>query len=338
MELTNLSSIHQSDVLIVVPFDEIFVNEQGAIMEICKQHLKILNDADIIYPSQEFNVWELKIFKFPKIQKILRKRYYKKIVSLCENFNKVYIHNDLYLLEYIFQKKLNKKIIFHLHNDINDRAVPILKSCDTVFVCSEFLKYRLLQFNIKSIVLPNTIPQIKRMTGQKRVYDALFVGRFDENKGFIDFLEIMIRNRKNKFAVIQASTPTAIYKYKMFIFLFICRLLCNIRFYRSLSREEVFRLMEISKLLVVPTRYTEAFGNVALEGLAADCLVVTSKIGGLKDIDIFDSISIDDLKVNLNGSLSQLGEISEAKKSQIEHILSQFSEQNLRFKLRRHVQ
>ena len=338
MELGDLSSVHQSNVLIVVPFDEIFVNEQGAIMAICKQHLKILSDADIIYPSQEFKAWELQIFKFPKIQRILRKQYYKKVVSLCENFSKIYIHNDFYLLEYIFRNQINKKVIFHLHNDINSGLAPLLKFCDTIFVCSEYLKNSLLAYGIDSIVIPNAIPEINKMKNQERLYDAMFVGRFDKNKGLIDFLEIMVKNRTKKFVVVQANTPFSIYKYKMYIRLLFCKLMCRIRFHSSLSREEVFRLMEVSRLLVVPTRYKEAFGNVALEGLAADCLVITSKIGGLKSIDIFDTLSIDDLKADFDGSVLQMDAISEAKKLHREHILSQFSERTLTAKLCKYVE
>lgn len=114
--------------------------------------------------------------------------------------------------------------------------------------------------------------------------------------------------------------------------------MCRIRFHSSLSREEVFRLMEVSRLLVVPTRYKEAFGNVALEGLAADCLVITSKIGGLKSIDIFDTLSIDDLKADFDGSVLQMDAISEAKKLHREHILSQFSERTLTAKLCKYVE
>lgn len=334
MELTNLNSVHQSDVLIVVPFDEIFVNEQGAIMAICKQHSKILSDAKVIYPGQVFKTWELKIFKFPKIQKILRDRYYKKVISLSKNFRKIYVHNDLYLLEYIMQYKSDKKIVFHLHNDIKAKSAPLLKSCDMIFVCSEYLKHRLLAYGVKSIVLPNSLPEIDRIKNQERIYDAIFVGRFDENKGFEDFLEIVIKNKSKKFVVIQAKTPFSLYKYKMYAWFFLSKIMCCIHFHRSLSREQVFRLMEVSKLLVVPTRHKEAFGNVALEGLAADCLVVTSKIGGLESIDIFDTVSIDDLKEDFNGSIRQLEALSESKKSHRQHILSQFSERTLMAKLR----
>jgi glycosyltransferase involved in cell wall biosynthesis len=47
--------------------------------------------------------------------------------------------------------------------------------------------------------------------------------------------------------------------------------------------EELVRLLNEHRVLVVPSRYQEPFGIVALEGIACGCLVVGSAGGGLKD-------------------------------------------------------
>ncbi|HEX3555876.1 MAG TPA: glycosyltransferase family 4 protein [Thermoanaerobaculia bacterium] len=47
--------------------------------------------------------------------------------------------------------------------------------------------------------------------------------------------------------------------------------------------EELVRLLNAHRVLVVPSRYREPFGIVALEGIACGCLVVGSEGGGLKD-------------------------------------------------------
>jgi glycogen synthase len=46
--------------------------------------------------------------------------------------------------------------------------------------------------------------------------------------------------------------------------------------------EELVRLLNEHRVLVVPSRYQEPFGIVALEGIACGCLVVGSSGGGLK--------------------------------------------------------
>jgi glycogen synthase len=47
--------------------------------------------------------------------------------------------------------------------------------------------------------------------------------------------------------------------------------------------EELVRLMNAHRVLVVPSRYDEPFGIVALEGIACGCLVVGSSGGGLPE-------------------------------------------------------
>jgi glycosyltransferase involved in cell wall biosynthesis len=46
---------------------------------------------------------------------------------------------------------------------------------------------------------------------------------------------------------------------------------------------ELVRLLNAHRILVVPSRYEEPFGIVALEGMACGCLVVGSRGGGLPD-------------------------------------------------------
>jgi glycosyltransferase involved in cell wall biosynthesis len=47
--------------------------------------------------------------------------------------------------------------------------------------------------------------------------------------------------------------------------------------------EELGRLMNAHRILVVPSIWAEPFGIVALEGLASGCVVIGSEQGGLKD-------------------------------------------------------
>ena len=57
----------------------------------------------------------------------------------------------------------------------------------------------------------------------------------------------------------------------------------QVRFLGSRHGEEVVRLLNAHRILVVPSRYDEPFGIVALEGIACGCLVIGSRGGGLKE-------------------------------------------------------
>ncbi|HEV2856128.1 MAG TPA: glycosyltransferase family 4 protein [Thermoanaerobaculia bacterium] len=57
----------------------------------------------------------------------------------------------------------------------------------------------------------------------------------------------------------------------------------RIDFLGTRTDEELCRLLNRHRILVVPSRYNEPFGIVALEGIACGCVVVGSEGGGLKD-------------------------------------------------------
>jgi glycosyltransferase involved in cell wall biosynthesis len=57
----------------------------------------------------------------------------------------------------------------------------------------------------------------------------------------------------------------------------------QIQFLGVKQGQELARLLNAHKILVVPSRWQEPFGIVALEGIACGCVVVGSSGGGLKD-------------------------------------------------------
>jgi glycogen synthase len=57
----------------------------------------------------------------------------------------------------------------------------------------------------------------------------------------------------------------------------------QVRFLGIHQGEEVVRQLNAHRILVVPSRYDEPFGIVALEGIACGCLVIGSRGGGLKE-------------------------------------------------------
>ncbi len=57
----------------------------------------------------------------------------------------------------------------------------------------------------------------------------------------------------------------------------------QVRFLGARQGEEIARLLNAHRVQVVPSRYDEPFGIVALEGIACGCLVIGSRGGGLKE-------------------------------------------------------
>lgn len=57
----------------------------------------------------------------------------------------------------------------------------------------------------------------------------------------------------------------------------------QVHFLGSRQGEEIVHLLNAHRILVVPSRYDEPFGIVALEGIACGCLVIGSRGGGLKE-------------------------------------------------------
>ena len=57
----------------------------------------------------------------------------------------------------------------------------------------------------------------------------------------------------------------------------------QVTFAGAQSGEELARTFNAHRILVVPSRYKEPFGVVALEGIACGCLVVGSRGGGLPE-------------------------------------------------------
>jgi glycogen(starch) synthase len=56
-----------------------------------------------------------------------------------------------------------------------------------------------------------------------------------------------------------------------------------VRFLGTVTGEDLVQVINQHRILVVPSRYNEPFGIVALEGIACGCVVVGSEGGGLKD-------------------------------------------------------
>ena len=136
-----------------------------------------------------------------------------------------------------------------------------------------------------TIVIPNTYREtlFRRLRGVNRDRDLIFVGRLVSDKGADLLLEALARlaeaGRRPRLAIVGGGPeeePLRAQARRL-------GLDGQVEFLGVRSGEELVRLLNAHRILVVPSRYNEPFGIVALEGIACGCVVVGSQGGGLKE-------------------------------------------------------
>jgi len=113
--------------------------------------------------------------------------------------------------------------------------------------------------------------------------DLVFVGRLVSEKGvdiLLDALCILARRGRSPTLAVVGDGPErpALQAQAQRL-----GLTDQVRFLGTQTGEDLVRILNQHRIMVVPSRYKEPFGIVALEGIACGCAVVGSAGGGLKD-------------------------------------------------------
>jgi len=121
------------------------------------------------------------------------------------------------------------------------------------------------------------------LPGIERTRDLLFVGRFVSDKGLPDLLHALVRLRGEGvipgLTVVGSGPEEAAWR-RLTDQL---GLAGQVRFVGPMRRQKLAEEMNRHRILVVPSRWREPFGIVALEGAACGCVVVGSEGGGLAE-------------------------------------------------------
>jgi len=153
-----------------------------------------------------------------------------------------------------------------------------------------------------SVVIPNAYRDdlFRRLPGVERTGDLVFVGRLVSDKGvdlLLDALARLAEEGLRPHLTVIGDGPEAPRLREQ-----TARLglegrveLAGIR-----TGDELVEILNRHRILVVPSRYNEPFGIVALEAIACGCAVVGSAGGGLKDAigpcgETFRNGDLDDL-------------------------------------------
>lgn len=136
-----------------------------------------------------------------------------------------------------------------------------------------------------STIIPNPYrdEQFRLLPAIERTKDLVFVGRLVSDKG-VDLLlqavaNLSAYNLTPKLTIIGSGVEEAALRQQAKAL----NLDAQVAFVGSKVGDELVTLLNQHHILVVPSRWHEPFGVVALEGMACGCVVVGSEGGGLKD-------------------------------------------------------
>ena len=138
---------------------------------------------------------------------------------------------------------------------------------------------------VPSAVIPNSYRDdlFRRLPGVERTEDLVFVGRLVSDKGadtLLDALALLAAEGLRPRLTVVGDGPEARPLRDQAERL---GLSGQLDFLGIRTGEGLVEILNRHRILVVPSRYDEPFGIVALEGIACGCIVVGSRGGGLKD-------------------------------------------------------
>jgi glycogen synthase len=138
---------------------------------------------------------------------------------------------------------------------------------------------------VPSVVIPNPYRDqlFRRLPAISRTGGLIFVGRLVSDKGVDILLEALAHLASEELApslTVVGDGPERPRLEELARRLGISE---QIVFLGTRAGEELVELLNRHRVLVVPSRYNEPFGIVALEGIACGCVVVGSGGGGLRE-------------------------------------------------------
>ena len=220
-----------------------------------------------------------------------QKQYIKNFIEI-EKFNPsslIEIHNRPLYLKQLTQK-LNRKFVFHYHNDpltMNGSRLPkerifMINNCEKIIFCSNWVKNRFLQnidenyINENKFIIINHSINKKKINFTKKKKIITFVGRLNSAKGYDLFGKSIIRildKHKKWYAHVAGDEPREKLDFHH------DRLIKH----GFINHDEILKLYEKSSIAVTCSRWEEPFGRTSLEASSRGCAVIVSNKGGLSE-------------------------------------------------------
>ena len=216
------------------------------------------------------------------------KEYTDKIIKKFKNknYDLIEVHNRPIILENLI-KKISSRFIMYFHNDplsmkgsktVKQRLDIILNVEKIIFV-SEWTRKRFFQdidekLRTKTEVVYPSV-NLKKEISKKKNY-ITFIGKLNESKGYDLFSKAIVKIL-DEFPGWKAFSLGDEERRKIFI---------NHKNHYELgflSHKRVLDLLDKSSISVVPSKWEEPFGRIALEATSRGCATIISNRGGLKE-------------------------------------------------------
>ncbi len=137
-----------------------------------------------------------------------------------------------------------------------------------------------------ALTIPNPLPGEIDLGPEiaDRPRDVVFLGRLVREKGVPVLLDAIGRLRQRGRAIQATIIGDGPLRGELERYAARLNLDVPVEFRGRMSPAESHPVLRQHKIMVVPSVYREAFGIVTLEGLAAGCMVLASRAGGLPDV------------------------------------------------------
>ena len=255
-----------------------------------------------------------KFFNILKINKVVNFSWIKMENEIKKhNYDKIIIENNMFLYRKIYEKKLynNAKLIYHMHNDINnidkteENYKLIEKTAEKIIAISNFIKNRLnsIQRTDKIEVLYNCIDKdlynndnINECIESKKIKEYKikddvsigYIGRISKEKGLLELVKAFrnIELPNVSLYVIGSQWYDKIKKDKYYnkILEEIKHIKNNIYFIGNVSKKNMPQIYKVLDIIVIPTICEEAFGMVVLEASLMGKAIIATNSGGMVEI------------------------------------------------------
>ena len=232
-------------------------------------------------PDNNSNSLPFEIFRQPKASKLLE------LMQWCD----IFFHNNISLKTFWPLLFVRRPWVVAHHT--------WLKRCDNSQGWQDYIKQFLLKF-ASSISVSSAIAEhlstpsdvignpyndqiFFSHSNVKQTNDLVFVGRLVSDKGvdlIIKALGILKAKGLSSHLTIIGEGPEEFYLVNLVTEL---GLKSEVLFLGRKEGPELAQILRTHKFMVVPSRWHEPFGIVALEAIACGCVVVGSEGGGLKD-------------------------------------------------------
>ena len=237
------------------------------------------------------------------------KDFYKTIIE---------IHNRPFLIKLIHNKYKFFRLTLFIHNDplemkgsktVLERR-EILKIVDRVYCVSNYIKSQFLDCidkdHEKVVTLYNGISFKNKFNKKKNL--IIFVGKISHEKGahlFVDAVNKIANIYNNwEFKLIgssQLGSNNLLTKYAKNVVNKFKSIGNNTEYIGFIPNEKVKEIMGHASIVVVPSLWNEPFGLVAAEAMSKGAAVISSNLGGLKEVVgksgiVINNINNDNLK------------------------------------------